>query len=411
MLKIISAGIVFIFVVGASFYSSLVYRYRPTIDEVCTIVVDNYFDLSATEKFARACEKAKHEFPQFASAHSTVQIINDLLSNIQTSHLNLFEPEESTKIWFHESIDNGIRARDISGFVVIFEVLQGSAAEKAGLKKGDEILSVDQNEIHLSLDIVGRSGDFIVVRNEHTLSVTVLAEKYEEDESLVVQRIDETHAVLRVKSFLSPFFESEKFSPIVKELRKYPNLLIDLRGNIGGSFPAMMRLMSVFICEPQFVGRLTVSPQHLVPEEDLKDDLETESQLAQIERVQILNLRTFKLKRCLNSRLSVLVDRNTSSVSEIFADGLHQLKRAQIAGQPTAGEVVMAKWFLISSLGTISDGTGYSLSVPIADYENLKLKKLEEVGIRPDIFLDYNFERALLGNDSWIDEILKLRHK
>lgn len=394
-----------------SFYSSLAYRYRPAISEVCEIVRENYYDVGATENFALACKKAERDFPRFLNARDTVHLINDLLSYIQTSHLALFDPEENTKLWFHESLDNGIRARDINGFVIVYEVLAKSSAEKAGIKIGDEILTIDQNEIRGSTELTGRSGDFVVVRNEHTQSIKVIAEKYEEDESLKIIEIDKTHAVLRVKSFLSPFFETEKLLPIVKELRGFSNVIIDLRGNIGGSFPAMMRLLSIFTCEPTLVGKLLVSEQHQTREEDLKDNLDIESQISQIEKVQTLNLRTLKPSVCLRDNLLVLIDHGTASVSEIFADGLKQAGRAEVLGQSSAGEVVMAKWFSIVSLGASSEGSAFSLSVPIANFENSKLQKLEDVGIRPDIYLEYSFENAIHGVDSWIDEILKLRHK
>ena len=179
---------------------------------------------------------------------------------------------------------------------------------------------------------------------------------------------------------------------------------------MAGVFPGMMRLLSAFSCEPELVGSLLISKKHQLPEVELKDELDVESQLAQIQSAQKLNLRSFKPLVCLRPHLWILVDHQTASVSEIFVDHLKQTKRAQVLGQLTAGEVVMAQWFSIASLGQ-SGGASYSLSVPIADYENFRYQKLEEAGVRPDIFLDYDLESALTGRDSWIDEILKMRHK
>ncbi len=403
--------LVFAIVVALSFYESLAYRYRPAIDEACQIVSENYFDSAAIENFSLACEKAKLEFPKFLSAQAAAKTISELLSYINTSHLALFDPTENDQIWLHESLDNGIRARNIGGYAVVSEVLPKSPAEKVDIKVGDIILSVDSQQIADAKEIRGRSGLLMLLRHDFAREVRIRAEKFAEDDSLRVEILQEGVALLRVKSFLSSFFETEKLSPIINELKAFPNIIVDLRGNIGGSFPAMMRLLATFACEPELVGSLMISKRHEDPEVDLNDDLKVESQLEQIRRAQKLNLRLHEPAVCLKAHLWILIDHQTASVSEIFVDHLQQTKRARVAGQLTAGEVVMAQWFSIESLGTKPNGSTYSLSVPIADYANFKLQRIEEVGVHPDVFLEYELATALRGRDSWIDEILKMRHK
>ena len=405
------ATLIFSLVVAFSFYSSLAYRYRPAVDEVCSIVLENYYDLNALQNFKDACVREKHDFPKFLNAAGTAKRINDLLSYISTSHLSVYDPSETDQIWLHESLDNGIRARNIGGFIIVSEILPGSPASKFDLKPGDIISSIDGHITNEASDIRGRSGVFVVLRHDFAREIKITAVKFEEDDSLKIEVLRKDFAVLKVKSFLSGFFISETLDPVLIESKKYPNLIVDLRGNMGGSFPAMMRLLSALTCEPKLVGSLLVSTNHEVPELDLEDKLEVASQLAQIKSAQKINLQIHRPKICLKSHLWVLVDRQTASVSEIFADYLKLSGRAEILGQLTAGQVVMAQWFSIDSLGTLANGSTYSLSVPIADYQNHKLIRLEDIGVPPNSFLNYELAESLQGHDSWVDQILKMRHK
>ncbi len=204
----------------------------------------------------------------------------------------------------------------------------------------------------------------------------------------------------------SDFYQA-KLDAIIDQAHGFQELIVDLRGNIGGSFPAMLRLLSAFSCRSELVGHLLISSSHQTPVVELKDDLDTESQLLQIADAQKISLRTHPGHACYRNKLWVMVDHQTSSVSEIFADHIQESQRGAVVGEVTAGQVVMAKWFGLDSF----EGEAYSLSVPIANYQNFKLQELEELGVRPQKNLFYNLPEALLGADSWVDEILKMRHK
>ncbi len=404
--KIFLAALCFAVFGFTSFLSLTMYQFRPAIDEACQIVLENYFDQSALQNFEKSCADAKLQFPKFMSAPATAKYINEILGGLKVSHLFLYEPEENLQIWFHEAVDNGLRARDINGSVVIFEVLKGSSAEKAGILKGDQLVSVDQREIHFASDLFGLSGLFTLIRQNHAVQVKIAASKFEEDDSLEVRPINSDLAVLRVKSFLSADFEQEKLDAVIRKTLAYPELVIDLRGNIGGSFPAMIRLLSAFTCRDDWIGSLIISKTHPIAELELKDDLETESQLSQIESAQKITLKTHKARQCYLKKLWVMTDHQTSSVSEIFADHLQSHHRARVLGEVTAGQVVMAKWFAMTTLGR----QGFSLSVPIAQYINSHSQALEEIGVRPEKNLFYSLPVELSGHDSWVDEILKMRH-
>ena len=71
--------------------------------------------------------------------------------------------------------------------------------------------------------------------------------------------------------------------------------------------------------------------------------------------------------------------------------------------------IVLENYYDLNALQNFKDA--YSLSVPIADYQNHKLVRLEDIGVPPNTFLNYKFADSLQGRDSWIDEILKMRHK
>jgi C-terminal processing protease CtpA/Prc len=106
-------------------------------------------------------------------------------------------------------------------------------------------------------------------------------------------------------------------------------------------------------------------------------------------------LKTFDGYGCYKGRTLVLVDQNTSSVSEIFAHAM-----PKVWGLLTAGQVVMARWFSIGSLG----GGDFAMSIPIAGFRAPNGDEIEKDGVRPSHLLSYDLKKALSGEDNWLSE-------
>jgi C-terminal processing protease CtpA/Prc len=163
-----------------------------------------------------------------------------------------------------------------------------------------------------------------------------------------------------------------------------------------------LRTLSPFRCETPFIGSL----YHMLRGSanstlELTDTLDAENQIRQLDQATWLELRAFSTYGCFNGPTVVLVDSGTMSTAEIFTEAFSHRPRSTILGQPTAGEVVMARWFPVMSLGE-----DYSLSIPIAGYVTASGAEIEGIGVFPARNLFYDLGKALSGHDSWMDDAL-----
>jgi C-terminal processing protease CtpA/Prc len=69
-------------------------------------------------------------------------------------------------------------------------------------------------------------------------------------------------------------------------------------------------------------------------------------------------------------------------------------------GQPTSGQVVMARWFHVDAFGA----GDFSISIPIAGFAAADGSDLESNGLIPQVELHYDLEAALRGEDNWVSE-------
>ena len=296
----------------------------------------------------------------------------------------------------------------IEGEVVVIATLEGSPAKAAKLEAGDIVLAINDEAPKSVSEVQSTAGFFKIARGRQVFQTELKLVDTHEDLSPVLNELSRKTAVLRIPSFLPTYFEKDAWLQVASKFMNYDHLIIDLRGNPGGSFPAMLRALSPFRCQPEEVGRLWRQPRldealsGAAPSRELKDDLSADAQLEQVTASRDVILKTFGDYGCFAGDTLVLVDQNTSSVAEIFASA-----SPKVWGLLTAGQVVMARWFSIGSLG----GGDYAMSIPIAGFRGLNGKELEREGVRPSRVLEYDLQSALKGSDNWLSEARQFLEK
>jgi carboxyl-terminal processing protease len=152
-------------------------------------------------------------------------------------------------------------------------------------------------------------------------------------------------------------------------------IVLDLRGNTGGVAALVMGASGYFLTEPVSLGAMTT-------------------------RVGVL--RYMANPRFANARgervtpyagpLAILVDGASASTTEIFAQGLHDLGRARLFGDTTAGEALPAT---LSRLPA-----GDLLLHVIADFHSPNGTRLEATGVVPDVVLPLQRADLLANRDA-----------
>ncbi|HRV75779.1 MAG: S41 family peptidase [Candidatus Nomurabacteria bacterium] len=249
--------------------------------------------------------------------------------------------------------------------LVIIAPLDGSPAEKAGLKPGDAILSIDGVLTDgMGVDIAvskirGEEGTKVklkISQDGALKEVEVIREAIKVD-SVKYEKVNNDTGYIKVSRFAED--TDDLVSKGVKELSSQGanKFILDLRNNGGGYVASAVNVAGVWldnkvVLSERFRGR----------------------------EMAVKRTSSNPLMSLDKSKLVVLVNEGSASASEILAASLNENAGIQLVGQKTFGKGS------VQDIVPLEDGAW--LKITIAHWFTPKGKTIDKVGIDPTVKID-----------------------
>ena len=256
--------------------------------------------------------------------------------------------------------------------VTVSKVYSGTPSEEAGLKKDDEIVSVDGVEAtsedltKLVAKIRGKEGTKVTLeirRGEEADPFTVEVErKNVELPSVDSKLLDNGVGYIQVSEFQTN--TASQFEDALDGLTNQgmKGLIVDLRANPGGLLTAVTEMVDRLL-PAETVGKLPAGT--VVYTKDKNGNIQT---FGDDDGKQI------------DCPIVVLVDENSASASEVFTGALKDYGKATVVGKKSYGKGI------VQSVLPFYDGSGMSLTV--AKYYTPNGTCIHGIGIEPDVEVD-----------------------
>lgn len=335
-------------------------------------------DLDARFKAAdQALDKATSLGQVFGIIAQTVIGLND-------SHTFFVPPEQTV----HS--DYGWQLQAIGDKCFVVAVKPGSDAEAKGLKPGDEVLAVNgippaREELwklrYLYYQLRPQGGMHLLLKTPEgeERALDVLAKVRNDKRRLdftqgwdifnTIRQIENESRLYRnryaeidddVFIWKMPTFEADpdRIDAMMDRVGHHKALILDLRGNSGGSELTLLALIGRVLNKDLTVGTL-------------KRRKESKPLVAKS-----------RGQNAYNGKLVVLVDSDSASAAELFARVMQLEKRGIVIGDRSAGAVMRSK-FHAHQMG-IDVAVFYGMSVTDADLTMSDGKSLERAGVVPD---------------------------
>lgn len=260
-----------------------------------------------------------------------------------------------------------------NGFLVIIAPLDGSPADKAGLKAGDRILAIDKTDAtdmsvsEAIFKIRGESGQTVVLNilpkdGQEPRDISIVRAKI--DIPSVKYKIVDNIAVIEIISFNSD--TSTRFTAVAqKVLQDNPRgIIVDLRNDPGGFLDTAVEITSSWLEPGQVVVRETYG--------DKRNDVEHRA----LKRLSLAKFKTV-----------VLVNEGSASAAEIMAGALQDYGLAQVVGVTTFGKGS------VQQLIPLRDSS--SIKLTVARWLTPQGRTIDGQGIKPNVEVqltadDYN---------------------
>lgn len=244
--------------------------------------------------------------------------------------------------------------------IVIFEVMEGSPAEEAGIKKGDVIYSVDEvlfselgytGTVNRVLGEPGTSVTLEVLRNKRVLEFTVERKIFESQ--LVTYKLldtDESIGYIRIYNFATPALS--QFKKAVESLKTQgaEKLIFDVRNNPGGELETITSILDYLLPEGTIITMTDKNGKKTVYTSDENE---------------------------IDMPMVVLANSSTASAAELFTAALLDYNKAIFVGTTTYGKGTVQTTYPLSDGSAVKISTQYYLPPSEVSFDGIGIQPTE----------------------------------
>ncbi|MCK5072419.1 MAG: S41 family peptidase [Bacteriovoracaceae bacterium] len=266
----------------------------------------------------------------------------------------------------------GIEVTQKDGVIVIVTPIEDTPAFRAGLESGDRIVEINhESTVGMTLQeaidrMRGKPGSEIIIGinrdgEDGTRHITIKRQIIK-IKPVKTELLDKNYLFVRLVQFQRNSSKSiinvlKKYNGKNKKRGKIKGIILDLRFNPGGLLDQAVDVSSIF----------------------LKDGLVVSTEGRDPKQKEICYVKKTGYK-VLDTPLVVLINGASASASEIVAGALQDHKRATIMGSQSFGKGS------VQTVAKIDEVRGVKLT--IAQYMTPLGRKIQAVGIKPDVELD-----------------------
>ncbi|BBD59566.1 peptidase [Nostoc sp. HK-01] len=340
---------------------------QKLVSEVWRIVNRSYLDETFNHQNWAAVRQKALEKP-LTSTEAAYTAIQSMLKSLDDPFTRFLDPEQYRSLQVNTSgeltgVGLQIALNPHTGQLEVVSPIEGSPADKAGIKPRDRILKIEGfSTENLTLDeaaarMRGPIGSLVTLlierEGEASREVSIMRDRIELNPVIAQLRTSPqgtSIGYLRLTQFNAN--ASTELAHAINSLEKKgaAAYILDLRNNPGGLLQAGIEIARLWLDSGTIV--YTVNRQGIQGSFEAFGPSLTKDPLV------------------------ILVNQGTASASEILAGALQDNGRAKLVGETTFGKG------LIQSLFELSDGAG--LAVTIAKYETPQHRDINKLGIKPD---------------------------
>lgn len=306
--------------------------------------------------------------------------LKGMFENLKDPYTAYYTKDEFDKLM--ESVNGkyagigvAVQASD-EGYIKAISVFDESPAKKAGIEVGDYITKVDgesysadqlEEAVSKIRGNIGEKVKITVLRKndkdkaeEKEIEVERADVKVDTVDSKVVEKNGNSVGYIKIKEFED--VTKEEFAKELKSLKdqNVDGIVMDLRNNPGGSLDVCLAIADTFLDEGVIVSTVDKKGKEIVENSDKEMD---------------------------KTPMTVLINENSASASEILAGAFKDRGRAKIIGKTSFGKGIVQKLF------PLEDGSG--VKITISEYFTPNKTKIHKIGVKPDIEVENNNDNIL----------------